>query len=109
MVRQKEDEILEILRSQGIISSSQIGDNGNGGKDHVLEAAYKSYCDDLYRMGFTEDMILQQKDQILGILRSRDTVARSNISGSSIEDKGRFSRISRSIMFSLFYISLATN
>ena len=88
-VRQKEDEILEILRSQGMVSSSQIGDRGIGGKDHVLEAAYKSYCEDLYRMGFTDDMILPLKDQILGILRSRGMVARSN-TGGSIEDKGQF-------------------
>ena len=74
MVRQKEDEILEILRSQGMVASSHIGDSG---KDHVLEAAYKDYCKVLYRMGFTTNMILREKDEILRILRSRGMVARS--------------------------------
>ena len=83
-VLEKEDEILEILSSRGMISISQIGNIGE--KDRVLEAAYKGYCEDLYRMGFTDDMILQQKDQILGILRSRGVVAKKNAEGCNLEE-----------------------
>ena len=78
MVWQKEDKILEILRSQGMIAGSQISGSDVGGKDHVLEAAYKEYCKDLYRIGFTDNMILKIKDEILGILRSRGMVASRN-------------------------------
>ena len=85
----KEDEILDALRSQRMIASSKIGsseDDGSDieGKDDVLEAAYKEYCEGLYRIGFTDNMILQQKDEILAILRSRGMVT----SASKIKDKG---------------------
>ena len=90
VVQQNKDKILKILRSQGMvarsqIAKSQIGGSGIGGKDRALEAAYKEYCKDLYRIGFTDNMILQQKDEILRILRSRGMVASSKI---SIKDKG---------------------
>ena len=91
ITRLKEDEILYALRSQRMIASSEIGGSEDSGsediedKDEVLEAAYQEYCEGLYRIGFTDDMILQQKDQILGILRSQGMVT----STSKIEDKGQ--------------------
>ena len=87
IIQQEKDKILEILRSQGMVTSSQIGKKDGGDKDQKLEMAYKEYCKDLYRIGFTDDMI--QKDKILGILRSRG-VASSQAGGSSnIGDKGQ--------------------
>ena len=68
---QKEDKILEILRSQGMtvaIASSEI--------DQVLETAYKEFCKDLYQIGVTEDT-MPPKDKILKLLRSRGMVASS--------------------------------
>ena len=46
------------------------------------EAAYKQFCKDLYRIGATEDMVWENKDKILAILRSQDMVASSRIGGS---------------------------
>ena len=86
----KENEILDALRSQRMIASSEIGGSDIGGsdiedKDEVLERAFKKYCQDLYRLGFTDNMILLVKDQILGILRSRGMVT----STSNIKGKGQ--------------------
>ena len=81
----KEDEILDALRSQRMIASCEIGDSDIEDKDEVLETAYQEYCEGLYRIGFTENMILQQKDEILGILRSRGMVTSTN----KIEDEGQ--------------------
>ena len=72
MVRQKEDQILKILKSQGIIASSQIGSDN----DQELEKAYLEYCKHLYEIGFTEDVI-PPRARILEILESRGVVARS--------------------------------
>ena len=90
MIRDKENKILDILKSHGMVASSQIRDSDRdiGDKDQELETAYKEYCKDLYRIGFTDDMILQQKDKILGILRSRGAVSQTGGS-SEIGDKGR--------------------
>ena len=94
MIQQQEDKILEILRSQGMVASSQIGGSDTGGKDTgdkdpVLEAAYKEYCKDLHRFGVTEDMIRQKEGEIREILRSRGMVARNSAGGSNIGDKGQ--------------------
>ena len=90
MIRQKEDKILEILSSQGMAASSQIGDDDTGDKDTgdkdpVLEAAYEEYCKDLYRIGVTEGLIRQKEGEIREILRSRGMVTSSNTG-----DKGQF-------------------
>ena len=87
MIQQKEGEILEILRSQDMVASSQICGNDAGDKDQVLETAYYEYCEDLHRMGFTEDLI-PPKARILEILRSRGVVASSQ-SGRTTEDEGQ--------------------
>ena len=71
IVQLKKDEILDALRAQRIIASGGIGGSDIADQDQLLEMAYKEYCEDLYRMGFTDKMILQQQDEILGILRSR--------------------------------------
>ena len=91
IIRRKEDEILEILRSQGMFASSQIGGNKAGDQGRILdqdwklEKAYKEFYDNLYQLGVAEDM-LPPKDDILRILRSRGVVA----SGSrNTEDKGQ--------------------
>ena len=62
LVGQKEDDILEILKSQGMVASSQVGSSDIEEKDQVLEKAYEEYCKDLYRIGFTDKMIHQQRD-----------------------------------------------
>ena len=81
LIQKHGDEIREILKSQGMIASSQIAsDTGD-----VLETAYEEYCEDLYRVGFTVDM-LPPKDKILQVLRSRGVVASSQSGG---RDKGQ--------------------
>ena len=96
IVREKEDEILEILTSQGMVASSQIDGNGDQDQDQdqdrdqdlAPEMAYKEYCENLHQMGLTEDMI--GKDKILEILRSRVVGASSQTGGSSnVGDKGQ--------------------
>ena len=87
----KKDEILDAFRSQRMIASSEndagseVGGSDIEEKDEVLEMAYKEYCEGLYRIGFTDNMILQQRDEILGILRSRGMVT----STKKTEDKGQ--------------------
>ena len=85
MIQQKEDHILEILRSQGMVTSSPIDDIGD--KDQVLETAYKEFCENLRHTGVTEDMLLP-KAKILEILRSRGVVATTQTGGKHMEDKG---------------------
>ena len=115
MIRQKEDKILEILTSHGMVASSQIGGSGtgdednedkdDGDKDEVLEAAYTEYCKDLQSMGMTEDMIRQNEGKIREVLRSRGMVADSNAGGSSIGDKGQLLQAG----FSLLRLSTNSN
>ena len=66
------------------VGGSEIGGSDIEEKDEVLETAYKEYCEGLYRIGFTDNMILQQRDEILGILRSRGMVTTKKT-----EDKGQ--------------------
>ena len=87
IIWQKKDGILEILRSQGMVAKSPIGGSGTSDKDQVLEAAYHEYCNDLYRMGFTEDL-MPPKARVLKILRSRGIVSSSQ-SGGIIGKKGQ--------------------
>ena len=88
IIRQKEGEILEILRSQGMIAGSQIGGSKVGDQDRKLEAAYKEFCESLYQLGVTEDM-QPSKDQILRILRSRGGVASSQSGDRNTGDNGQ--------------------
>ena len=90
MVRRKKDIILEILGSQSIVASSQIG--GSNARDQnqvlgILGAAYKRFFQDVHHIGVTEDM-LPPKEKILGLLRSRGMVASSQSGGSNSGDKG---------------------
>ena len=83
MIRQKEEKILDILTSHGMVASTQIsgddtGDEDTEDKDPVLEAAYEEYCKDLYRIGVTEDLIRQKEGEIREMLRSRGMVTSSN-------------------------------
>ena len=81
MMREKEGQILEVLRSQDMVASIGVGGSGDQEqeqeqdreRDQALEMAYKEFCENLHQMGVTEDMI--GKDKILEILRSRFTVA----------------------------------
>ena len=91
IMRQKEDKIREILKSQGMIASSRIGGNKVGDhdrKDRKLETAYKEFCEGMYQLGATEDM-LPPRDKILRMLRSRGVVASSQSDGGNTEDKGQ--------------------
>ena len=87
MIRQNEDKLLEILRSQDMVASNQIGDSDIEDKNQVLEVAYKEYCKDLYRVGFTDDM-LPPKDKILAVLRSRGVITSSQSGSTNTGDKG---------------------
>ena len=69
-IRQKEYQIHEILKSQGIVVSRI----GGSDRDQALEMAYHEYCKHLCEIGFTEDLI-PPKARILEILRSRGVVA----------------------------------
>ena len=82
MIWQKEDQILEILKSQGIVVSSRIGGSD---KDQALEMAYHEYCKHLYEIGFTEALI-PPKDSILEILRSRGVVASTQCGDGNTQD-----------------------
>ena len=88
IIRQNEDEIREILKSQGMVTNSQIAGNNVEDKDRILEVAYKRYCNTLYRLGFTEDT-LPPKDKILRILRSRGVVASSQRGGGNSGEKSQ--------------------
>ena len=93
IIRQKEDEIFEILRSQGMVDCNQIGDSKVRDQDRIeqeqlLEMAYKEFCESLYQLGVTEDL-QPPKDKILRILRSRGVVASSQTSGRDTEDQGQ--------------------
>lgn len=52
------------------------------------EIAYKQFCGDVYEIGVTEDMIHQQEDNILEILRSQGMITRSQTSGSNSGGQG---------------------
>ena len=95
IIRQKGDEILEILRSQGMVDNSQIvASDTRDEEDKILETAYKQFCEELFQIGVTEDLIPPQY-KVLGILRSRSIVAgRQSVgqsSGRNAEDRGQFS------------------
>ena len=84
VIHQKGDQILEILESQGMVSSGEPdGNDIEDEVDEVLETAYKNYCDGLYQLGFTEALI-PPKDEILKILKSQGIVSSSNLG-----DKGQ--------------------
>ena len=89
MILQNKDKILEILRSQGMVASSQLDSSKvEDNKDQELEMAYKEFCLNLQQSGVTEDMLLP-KAKILEILRSRSMVASSQTGGSrNIGDGG---------------------
>ena len=87
IIRQKEDKILEVLKSQGMVSNSQIVASDTREEDQVLEAAYKQFCEELLQIGVTEDLILP-KYKVLGILKSRVKVASRQSGGSNMGDQG---------------------
>ena len=99
VIRQKEDKVLQILRSQGIVAGSEnSGSNIGDQVDEVLEAAYKQFCEDLHQVGIAEAS-MPAKDKVLELLRSRGMASSSKIGGSSdIGDEGQVpsSRISDS-------------
>ena len=80
MIQQNEDKILEILRSQGMVAKSpiEIDETGDQDQDPALEKAYQEFCENLYQIGGTEDMILP-KEKVLEILKSREVVTSSII------------------------------
>lgn len=92
VIYQKEDKILQILKSQSMVSSNEIDDSNIEDRDQVdevLETAYKQFCEDLNQVGVTKDS-MPPKDNVLELLRSRGMVASSQISGSSnIEEEGQ--------------------
>ena len=85
IIRQKEDEILEILRSQGMVSSQIVASDRD--EDRVLEMAYKQFCEELFQIGVTKALI-PPKYKVLGILRSRSKVASCQSGGGNMGDKG---------------------
>ena len=83
-LRQKEDEILEILRSQGMVSSSQVIASDTTEEDQLLEAAYKQFYEELFQIGVPEALI-PPKYKVLDVLKSRCKVASG---ASNTEEKG---------------------
>ena len=82
LIQRNTDKIREILESQGMVASRQICSSDTRDKDQVLETAYKEYCENLYQLGFTKDLI-PPKSKVLRILRSRGVVASSSVVASS--------------------------
>ena len=83
IIRRKEDEIWEILRSQSMVAS-QVGGSSTTDEDQVLEMAYKQFCEELFQIGVTKDLI-PPKYKVLGILKSQGKVASG---GRNAENKG---------------------
>ena len=89
IIRQKEDKILEILRSQGMVASSRIvASDTRNEEDQIIEAAYEQFCKELFQIGVTEDLI-PPRYKVLGILKSRGMVASHQSSGSNMGGKGK--------------------
>ena len=81
MIHQSEDNILEILGSQGMVASGDDdGSNIEDQDDLELETAYVQFCEGLYRAGMTE-ALMPPKDEILKMLKSRDMDFTSFTSG----------------------------
>ena len=87
LIQKNEDEIREILKSQDMVARIQISSSDTRDKDQALETAYQEYCKDLYRVGFTDDM-LPPKDKILRVLRSRGVGMVASSQGGG-KDKGQ--------------------
>ena len=87
-MRQKEDKILEILRSQGMVASDERVDSNIEDQDQVLETDYEQFCKDLYEVGMTE-ALMPPKDEILKMLKSRGMVSSSQAGSSNTGDKGQ--------------------
>ena len=51
--------------------------------------AYKKFCNSLYEIGVTIDMIRQKKKEVLGILRPQETATGSQVGDSTINDRAR--------------------
>ena len=89
VMRQKEDKILEILRSQDMVASGESSGSDIEDQDRELEAAYEQFCKDLYNVGMTK-ALMPPKDEILKMLKSRGMVSSSQTGGSSnTGDKGQ--------------------
>ena len=52
-------------------------------------AAYNRFCEDLYQIGVTEEMILLKEKEILVLLKSQGMVAGDQIDGKNIQDQSR--------------------
>lgn len=52
-------------------------------------AAYKRFCEDLYQIGVTEEMILLKEKEILALLKSQGMVAGDQFGGKNIQDQTR--------------------
>ena len=88
IIQQKKGQILKILKSQGMVTSSPIDNIGDEDQVlEILETAYKELCESLCHTRVTEDMLLP-KDKIIEILRSRGVVANSQTGGKNTGDKG---------------------
>ena len=86
VIHQKEGQIREVLKSQGMVSSRESGGN-IGDHDQVLEAAYEQFCRDLHQVGIPE-AAMPLKEKVLELLRSRGIGASSQIGGGRNGDKG---------------------
>lgn len=69
--------------SNQIVATSDTTDR----EDHILETAYKQFCEELFHIGVTEDLI-PPKYKVLGILRSRAKVASPQGGGGNNGNKG---------------------
>ena len=75
-------DILGLRRTNSRVSVVSIAtcvENNN------TRRAYKQFCENLYKIGITEDTITQKEEEILAILGSQSVVPSSQPGGSSNE------------------------
>ena len=84
IIRRKENKILEILKSQGMVASSQIIASDTTEEDRQLEVAYKQLYEELFQIGVPEALI-PPKYKVLDVLKCRCKVASG---ASNTEEKG---------------------
>ena len=82
VIRQKEDKILEILNSKGMVTSGGSDGSNIEDQEEVLETAYQQFCKGLYEAGMAEAW-MPPKHEILKKLKSQ-VVSSSQTGG----DKG---------------------
>ena len=80
-------QLAALLRLHSINSGISITSIASFAANTNSETAYKHFCNELYRVGATEDIVREKEDKILEILTSQSMVASSQIDGSGGQDQ----------------------